>query len=88
MTNIIITGSKGRMGKALLACAPHHHELEVVGQIDQGDDLGTVIARSDVVIDFSSHTATPGIADRAHQSSIYIEQRFSDHAPLIIDYRL
>jgi exodeoxyribonuclease-3 len=32
--------------------------------------------------------ATPGIAERAHQSSIYIEQRFSDHAPLIIDYRL
>lgn len=63
MTNIIITGSKGRMGKALLACAPHHHELEVVGQIDQGDDLGTVIARSDVVIDFSSHDATAAIAE-------------------------
>ena len=30
--------------------------------------------------------ATPGIAARAHASSIYIDQRFSDHAPLIIDY--
>ena len=30
--------------------------------------------------------ATPGIASRAHTSSIYIDQRFSDHAPLIIDY--
>ena len=63
MTKIIITGSKGRMGKALLACAPHHRELEVVGQIDQGDDLATVIARSDVVIDFSSHDATAAIAE-------------------------
>ena len=56
-------GSKGRMGKALLACAPQHRELEVVGQIDQGDDLAAIIARGDAVIDFSSHDATPGIAE-------------------------
>ena len=62
MTRIIITGAKGRMGKALLACAPNFQELEVAGQIDQGDDLGAVIGRGDVVIDFSLHTATPGIA--------------------------
>jgi exodeoxyribonuclease-3 len=30
--------------------------------------------------------ATPGIAARAEGASIYKEQRFSDHAPLIIDY--
>ena len=62
MTRGIITGFKGRMGQALVACAPQHRELEVVGQIDQGDDLATVIARCDVVIDFSSHTATVAIA--------------------------
>jgi len=62
MTKIIITGSKGRMGRALLACSAHDQELQVVGQIDQGDDLGSVIGRGDVVIDFSSHSATPGIA--------------------------
>ena len=61
MTRVIITGSKGRMGKALLACAPQHRELEVVGQIDQGDDLRALIERTDAIIDFSSHTATPGI---------------------------
>lgn len=61
MTNIIITGSKGRMGKALLACAAQHREIEIVGQVDQGDDLRALIARTDAVIDFSSHTATPGI---------------------------
>jgi len=63
MTRVIITGSRGRMGKALIACAPQHRELEIVGQIDQGDDLSTVIARCDVVIDFSSHSATAAIAD-------------------------
>jgi len=31
--------------------------------------------------------ATPGIAQRAISSAIYKEQRFSDHAPLTVDYR-
>ena len=30
--------------------------------------------------------ATPGIAAKARAASIYVKQRFSDHAPLIIDY--
>ena len=62
MTKIIITGSKGRMGRALVACAAHHPDLQIVGQIDQGDDLRSVIGQGDVVIDFSSHNATPAIA--------------------------
>ncbi len=32
------------------------------------------------------HLATPGIAARARHEAIYLDQRFSDHAPLIIDY--
>ena len=32
------------------------------------------------------HLATPGIAARAKAEHIYLEQRFSDHAPLVIDY--
>jgi 4-hydroxy-tetrahydrodipicolinate reductase len=67
MTRVIITGSKGRMGKALLACAPNHREIEVVGQVDQGDDLAGIVARCDAVIDFSSHSATPGIAELCAQ---------------------
>jgi len=34
------------------------------------------------------HVATPGIAAKAHAVSIYKDERFSDHAPLIIDYAL
>ncbi len=63
MTKVVITGSKGRMGAALVSCAPQHREIEVVGQIDQGDDLRGVIGRADVVIDFSSHSATASIAE-------------------------
>lgn len=62
MTKIIITGSKGRMGRALVACASHNPELQIVGQVDQGDDLKQVINHGEVVIDFSSHSATPAIA--------------------------
>jgi exodeoxyribonuclease-3 len=29
---------------------------------------------------------TPGLADRIRSTSIYKDERFSDHAPLIIDY--
>lgn len=62
LTKIIITGSKGRMGQSLLACAAHIPELEIVGQVDVGDDLASVIGKSEVVIDFSFHTATLGVA--------------------------
>ena len=74
MTKIIITGSKGRMGQALIACAPNFREIEIVGRIDTGDDLGAVIAKGDVVVDFSSQTATVGIADLCaqHQKALVI----------------
>jgi len=32
------------------------------------------------------HLATPALAAKALREHIYLEQRFSDHAPLIIDY--
>ena len=62
MTNVIITGSKGRMGQALIACAARIPELKVTGQIDLGESLASVIADGDVVIDFSFHNATPEVA--------------------------
>ncbi len=63
MTKIIITCARGRMGQALVRCAGQFPNLEITGQIDTGDDLGGVISRADVVIDFSLHSATPGIAE-------------------------
>ena len=32
------------------------------------------------------HLATPGVAALAAREYIYLEKRFSDHAPLVIDY--
>jgi 4-hydroxy-tetrahydrodipicolinate reductase len=50
------------MGRALLTCTPLHPDVQLSAQIDQGDDLRTVIARGDVVVDFSFHNATAAIA--------------------------
>ena len=62
MTKIIITGSKGRMGQTLIACAARLPELQVVGEIDLDDDLAAVISKCDVVVDFSFHNATTQVA--------------------------
>jgi 4-hydroxy-tetrahydrodipicolinate reductase len=62
MTRIIITGSKGRMGQALISCAKHFRDLEIAGRIDKDDDLGGVIENGDVVVDFSAHAVTPEVA--------------------------
>ena len=63
MTKIIITGSKGRMGQTLVACAARIPGIQVTGQVDQGDDLGAIVSGCDVVIDFSFHNATAGVAE-------------------------
>lgn len=62
MTNLIITGARGRMGQALITCASRVPDLNVVGEIDLGDDIRACLDKCDVVIDFSFHNATLGIA--------------------------
>jgi 4-hydroxy-tetrahydrodipicolinate reductase len=51
------------MGQALITCAKAFRDLEVVAQVDQGDDLSSVISKADAVIDFSLHSATPGVVE-------------------------
>ncbi|HZO85941.1 MAG TPA: 4-hydroxy-tetrahydrodipicolinate reductase [Verrucomicrobiae bacterium] len=63
MIKVIITGAKGRMGQAVLQCAARVPDLQVIGGIDLGDDVGGAIPKGDVVIDFSFHQATPEFAE-------------------------
>lgn len=69
------------MGQMLLACAARNPELQVIGQIDVGDDLRTVIAGADAVVDFSFHDATLGVAERCaeHRKAVVIGT--TGHAP-------
>ncbi len=62
MTKVIITGAKGRMGQNLIVCAARIPEVQIVGRIDIGDDLASVINLCAAVIDFSFHKATESVA--------------------------
>src|SRR6186997_3248632 len=62
MIKVVITGAKGRMGQSLISCAVRFPDIQVVGKIDIGDKLEDVINDANVVIDFSFHNATAGVA--------------------------
>lgn len=62
MTKVIINGSKGRMGQALIACADRMDGIEVAAGVDMGDDLASVIESADAVIDFTLKDATLDVA--------------------------
>jgi 4-hydroxy-tetrahydrodipicolinate reductase len=74
MINVVITGAKGRMGQALIACASRFSDIKIVGQVDIGDSLEQVIPGANVVIDFSFHNATLGAAQLCaqHQCALVI----------------
>jgi 4-hydroxy-tetrahydrodipicolinate reductase len=74
MVRIIITGSNGRMGRALIDCAARNPALQLAGRIDIGGDLEPLLEQADVVIDFSFHEATAGFAALCarHQKAIVI----------------
>jgi len=55
---ILVTGCKGRMGQAVIAATEAAANAEVGAQIDVGDSLTDALAKSDVVIDFTSHHFT------------------------------
>ena len=74
MTKIIITGAKGRMGQSLIACAPRFPDIQVIGKVDIGDKLEPLMPEANVVVDFSFHSATAGIAElcAAHKCALLI----------------
>lgn len=60
---VVIYGSKGRMGQALVAAAKVNPSLELTGTIDSGDLLD-VIASCDAVIDFTHADATLPVLEK------------------------
>jgi 4-hydroxy-tetrahydrodipicolinate reductase len=71
---VIICGSKGRMGRSLVTCAKADSELQLAGEVDQGDHLSQLVGQCDVIVDFSFREATAGIASLAaqHQKALII----------------
>lgn len=52
---ILVTGSKGRMGQAVIRAVEANPETEVGAAIDVGDSLTDALAKCDAVIDFTNH---------------------------------
>jgi len=61
---ICINGAQGRMGQAV-AKAAEEAGHEITGAVDLGDNLEAAVEASDLVIDFSFHTATRGVFEAA-----------------------
>lgn len=61
-TKVVIVGSKGRMGEALMRLAQQDPKLELVGGVDKGDDILTVIDKADALIEFAHHSLTADLA--------------------------
>jgi 4-hydroxy-tetrahydrodipicolinate reductase len=61
-TRIVIVGSKGRMGEALIRLAQQDPKLELVGGVDKGDNLLEVIDKCDALIEFAHHSLSADLA--------------------------
>jgi len=58
---LLINGSRGRMGQALVHCAASIPELRVEAEVDAGDDFVSALQRCEAVIDFSHHDTVESV---------------------------
>jgi len=65
---LLINGSKGRMGQAILATCKSDPAVTVTAEIDQGDDFLAALPGCDAAIEFSHHTLTVPIAQACAQA--------------------
>lgn len=81
---ILVNGSRGRMGQAILSCAKDMREVAVTGAVDVGDDFAGALSACDAVIDFSHHSVTAGVAEACleHRKTLVIGTTGHDDAQL------
>jgi len=60
---LLIVGSKGRMGQAIIASAKNDAGVIVASEVDAGDDFMAGLEKCDAVIEFSHHTVSTMVAD-------------------------
>jgi 4-hydroxy-tetrahydrodipicolinate reductase len=65
---VLINGSRGRMGQALISCAQDFSELTVGAAVDAGDDFHAALRACDAVIDFSHHAVLDSVLEACTQS--------------------
>ncbi len=65
MTKLLITGSSGRMGQALIQAGNENPNTEVTSTHDVGEDLASAFKNVDAAIDFTVHHFTSDVLDAA-----------------------
>lgn len=87
MTGVIVTGAMGRMGSITLEKLQKDGDLFPVAGVDpaapegQPRCLDQVTADAQVLIDFSFHTATPGIMAWAAEHNVAVVMCTTGHTP-------
>jgi 4-hydroxy-tetrahydrodipicolinate reductase len=74
MTKIIVVGGKGRMGQAICNLAKPGSDFDLVGVVDQGDNVLERIDYCDAIIEFSHHAVSGPLAMAAveHKKALVI----------------
>ncbi len=88
MTKIAITGSNGRMGRALIRAIKLNPNVSQGPMLNRGDDINLVLKDFDVLIDFTRPEATLNalsICQNAGKAMVIGTTGFSDEALKIID---
>ena len=77
MIKVIVHGALGRMGKEVTRFVSESADMEIAALVDINGDgeevlssLDTCVSEADVIIDFSHHTAVPGVLSYAEKRSI------------------
>jgi len=88
MTKIAITGSNGRMGRALIRAVKLNPNVSQGPMLNRGDDINLVLEDFDVLIDFTRPEATLNalsICQNAGKAMVIGTTGFSDEALKIIN---
>ena len=88
MTKIAITGSNGRMGRALIRAVKINPDVTQGSMLNRGDDINLVLKDFDVLVDFTRPEATLNtlsICQNAGKAMVIGTTGFSDEALEIID---
>lgn len=85
MIRVIVTGALGRMGSITTDKVVNSQEFSLVADVDPRGEkfpsLDTVSGQADVIIDFSFHTATPGILEWAKANKVGVVMCTTGHTP-------
>ena len=88
MTKIAITGSNGRMGRALIRAVKLNPNVSQGPKLNRGDDIKGVLKDFDVLVDFTRPKATLdalSICQNAGKAMVIGTTGFSDDALKVID---